>query len=83
MGEFHRFVAWASISPFRSPALRARDQSAWPSYSKISECFQSEGTKPFANVRSYLDTARKHDDGALEALVILFRGEAWMPPITI
>ena len=52
-------------------------------HSKISGCFQSQGgATAFATVRSYLDTARKHEVDALEALAMLFRGEAWMPPRT-
>jgi len=52
-------------------------------HAKISGCFQSlDGAKAFATVRSYLDTARKHDVDALEVLTQLFRGEAWMPPRT-
>lgn len=53
-------------------------------HKKISGCFQSdEGARSFATIRSYLATARKHDVGALDVLAQLFRGDAWMPPITI
>ncbi len=52
-------------------------------HAKVSNCFQSfEGAKAFAAVRSYLATAAKHDVGPLDVLVQLFRGEAWMPPLT-
>ena len=37
---------------------------------KISGCFQSDdGARHFATIRSYLSTARKHDVGALDALL--------------
>jgi transposase len=52
-------------------------------HKKISGCFQSdEGARSFATIRSYLATARKHNVGGLNVLAQLFRGEAWMPPIT-
>jgi transposase len=52
-------------------------------HAKVSGCFQSlDGAKSFATVRSYLDTARKHEIGALDVLAMLFTGEAWMPPRT-
>jgi transposase len=52
-------------------------------HKKISGCFQSDdGTRAFAIVRSFLATARKHNVGALDILAQLFRGEAWMPPVT-
>jgi len=41
------------------------------------------GATRFATVRSDLATAAKHDVGALDVLVQLFKGEAWMPPRTI
>ncbi len=51
-------------------------------HKKISGCFQSdEGAQHFAKIRSYISTARKHGVGALAALEMLFRGDAWMPPI--
>jgi len=50
---------------------------------KISGCFQSDdGARAFATIRSYLATARKHNVGALDVLAQLFRGDAWMPPVT-
>lgn len=53
-------------------------------HKKISGCFQSgEGARSFATIRSYLATARKHNVGALDVLAQLFRGDAWMPPVTI
>jgi transposase len=52
-------------------------------HAKVSNCFQSlTGAQGFAAIRSYLATAAKHDVGALDALVQLFGGEAWMPPRT-
>jgi transposase len=50
-------------------------------HSKISSCFQSDdGARNFATIRSYLSTARKHGVDGLDALAMLFRGDAWMPP---
>jgi transposase len=52
-------------------------------HKKISGCFQSdEGARSFATIRSYLATARKHNVGALDVLAQLFRGDAWIPPVT-
>jgi len=52
-------------------------------HKKVSGCFQSdEGARSFATIRSYLATARKHNVGALDVLAQLFRGDAWMPPVT-
>jgi len=50
----------------------------------VSGCFQSlTGALGFAAIRSYPATAAKHNVGALDVLVQLFSGEAWMPPRTI
>ncbi len=47
---------------------------------KVSSCFRSTaGAERFAHVRSYLSTTRKHDVGALDALIRLFNGDPWMP----
>ncbi|MGH8996783.1 MAG: IS66 family transposase [Acidimicrobiales bacterium] len=52
-------------------------------HKKVSGCFQSDdGARSFATIRSYLATARKHNVGALDVLAQLFRGDAWMPPVT-
>ena len=51
-------------------------------HKKISGCFQSdEGAQDFPKIRSYISTARKHGVGVVAAVVMLFRGDAWMPPI--
>jgi transposase len=48
---------------------------------KISGCFRTfAGAKAFCAVRSYLQTARKHGVDALDVLIQLFKGAAWMPP---
>jgi transposase len=52
-------------------------------HKKISGCFQSDdGARAFATILSYLATARKHNVGAFDILAHLFRGEAWMSPVT-
>jgi transposase len=47
---------------------------------KISGGWRSEqGAKAFLDVRSYLSTARKHNQNALDVLRQLFTGPAWIP----
>lgn len=47
---------------------------------KISGCFRTlSGAKAFCAVRSYIQTARKHDLLALDVLVQLFKGSPWLP----
>ncbi len=61
--------------------LAERDVRMLKLHSKISSYFQSDdGARNFATVRSYISTARKHKVNALDALAMLFRGDAWMPP---
>lgn len=63
--------------------LAERDVRMLKLHSKISSCFQSDdGARNFATIRSYISTARKHGVNALDALAMLFRGDAWMPPNT-
>jgi len=63
--------------------LAERDVRMLKLHSKISSCFQSDdGARNFATIRSYISTARKHKVNALDALAMLFRGDAWMPPST-
>jgi transposase len=63
--------------------LAERDVRMLKLHSKISSCFQSDdGARHFATIRSYISTARKHKVNALDALAMLFRGDAWMPPNT-
>jgi len=63
--------------------LAERDVRMLKLHSKISSCFQSDdGARNFATIRSYISTARKHGVNALDALAMLFRGDAWMPPST-
>jgi len=74
---------WARVAAGPLTNNQAERDLRMAKLKKVSGCFQSEsGAKAFATVRSYLDTARKHDVDALEVLAMLFRGEAWMPPIT-
>jgi transposase len=63
--------------------LAERDVRMLKLHSKISSCFQSDdGARNFATIRSYISTARKHGVNALDALAMLFRGDAWVPPNT-
>jgi hypothetical protein len=63
--------------------LAERDVRMLKLHLKISSCFQSDdGARNFATIRSYISTARKHGVNALDALAMLFRGDAWMPPST-
>ena len=48
---------------------------------KVSGCFRSlAGAERSAHLRSYLDTTRKNDITAMDALTQLFAGDPWMPP---
>lgn len=50
-------------------------------HDKISGTFRnSTHAEAFATVRSYIQTAAKHDKNLLEVLVDLFTSGAWMPP---
>lgn len=52
-------------------------------HKKISGCFQADRhAESFADIRSYIGTARKHGVGALFALASMFRHDTWMPPTT-
>lgn len=49
---------------------------------KISGSFRSlAGAQRSANLRSYLDTTRKNGISAIDALMRLFAGDPWMPPL--
>ncbi|WP_433435812.1 hypothetical protein [Nonomuraea sp. CA-141351] len=51
---------------------------------KISGCHQSEdGVAHWLTIRSYLDSARKHGQGAFEAIHRAFTGNLWMPPVAL
>lgn len=52
-------------------------------HSKVSGCLQNfDAPKASGAVRSYLDTACKHEIGALDVLAMLFGGDTWIPPRT-
>jgi hypothetical protein len=48
---------------------------------KVSDSFRSlAGAERSANLRSYLDSTRKNDVSAMDALMRLLAGDPWMPP---
>jgi transposase len=47
---------------------------------KVSGCLRTfTGARQFCAIRSYLSTAAKHGLGAFDALVMLTKGQPWMP----
>jgi transposase len=47
---------------------------------KVSGCLRTPtGAGQFCAIRSYLSTAAKHSLGAFDALVMLTKGQPWMP----
>ena len=50
---------------------------------KVSGCLRTlTGARQFCAIRSYLSTAAKHGIGFFDALVMLTKGEPWMPATT-
>jgi hypothetical protein len=50
---------------------------------KISGCLRTlTGARQFCAIRSYLSSAAKHGTGFFDALVMLTKGEPWMPAST-
>ncbi len=74
-----RFLKDLTVPPTNNEAERSLRMVKL--HSKISGCFQSmDHARHFARVRSYIQTARYHDVGALSVLRMLFQNNAWMPP---
>jgi transposase len=49
---------------------------------KVSGCLRTmTGARQFCAIRSYLSTAAKHGLSFFDALVMLTKGEPWMPTI--
>jgi transposase len=47
---------------------------------KVSGCLRTlTGARQFCAIRSYLSTAAKHDVSFFDALIMLTKGEPWMP----
>ena len=47
---------------------------------KLSGCLRTfTGARQFCAIRSYLSTAAKHGLGVFDALVMLTKGQPWMP----
>jgi transposase len=47
---------------------------------KVSGCLRTlTGARQFCAIRSYLSTPAKHGIGFFDALVMLTKGEPWMP----
>jgi hypothetical protein len=47
---------------------------------KVSGCLRTfTGARQFCAIRSYLSTASKHGIGFLDALIMLAKGEPWIP----
>jgi transposase len=50
---------------------------------KASGCLRTlTGARQFCAIRSYLSSAAKHGIGFFDALVMLTKGEPWMPAST-
>jgi transposase len=48
---------------------------------KVSGCLRTfTGARQFCAIRSYLSTAAKHGLGVFDALIMLTKGQPWMPP---
>jgi transposase len=49
---------------------------------KVSGCLRTTaGGRQFCAIRSYLSTAAKHGLSLFDALVMLTKGEPWMPAV--
>ena len=59
-----------------------RDLRPTKLHRKISGLFLGQaGAERFAHLRSYLSTTRKNGVPAIDALIRLFEGDPWMPPV--
>ena len=74
-----RFLTDTRISPTNNDAERPLRPAKL--HDKISGTFRSPAhAKAFATIRSYIQTAAKHDENLLGVLTQLFTTGAWLPP---
>jgi len=82
----HRQEVLAFLYDFAVPFdnnLSERDIRMMKLRQKISGTFRTvAGVEAFARIRSYIATVRKNAIGAMDALVMLFNGKAFVPPST-
>ena len=74
---------WCGAGPAGRPVAGAERRQVFdlPELrQKVSDCLRTfTGARQFCAIRSYLSTAAKHGLCAFEALVMLTKGQPWMP----
>jgi hypothetical protein len=75
-----RMPRWQSLSPCTWQIVAVHAHLRLP----ISGTHQSDaGATAWLDVRSYLDSTRKHGLNAFDAIRRAFTGNLWMPPIAL